>query len=334
MLLINYIFSISATFAFTDYFANVTELYKNLKDPKEVSEVSNSTGAKQIFNSDGVQVVSLAVHGNKIEPQTEEFSKMLYERVIGTRGKSALYSFLSNIDSTESMKYNNDRCTPTHCCEEIKPKDPKKKNMSNKSNFDEKNCQKYGLKTIKVCNYEKVCYKNAAHVTSENFNTTKINELIDCRYPVSFHGYQDRKYKNGALTSHIVLGGLSNQKYKLAETFHKMSGGAFKVAVCKTAGNCRVYDENNEFDKRTKIDGSGLTGTSKDNFVNKGKGGCGLQIELATTFRNLKGEDRKHWNSLVESIFCTLPNNESEICDPERPIGNTQEDAEEDESEI
>ncbi|KXN71235.1 hypothetical protein CONCODRAFT_170031 [Conidiobolus coronatus NRRL 28638] len=323
MKLTNYIFAISSVFAFRDYFANTAELYKKFRNGKQVDVTFEPKRAQQVLNSDGIQVISIAVHGGKIESETDVFSKMLYDRVIGTRRKSALYSFLSNIDSTESMKYYTGRCIPTYCCEKIKAKNDRID--SNRFFGNGSTCKEYNLKPQGVCKYEEVCYLNAAHITSENFTTTKLNEILPNRYPVSFHGYQDRNDASGKLV-HIVLGGLSNQKYKLAETFHKMSGGVFQVAVCKTAGNCRVYKPGNNFEQGTKVDGSGLTGTSKNNFVNKGKGGCGLQIELATTFRNLRGGNRKDWNFLVESIFCTLPKKDEEICDPVRPRMSDSED--------
>jgi hypothetical protein len=328
MLLINYIFTISSAFAFTDYFANVDELYKVFKNGNQVDEVGKPDKPQQISSSGRIQVISTAVHGKTIESQTEVLAKKLFDKVVNARKNSALYSFLSNINSTQSGNYYTGRCIPTHCCKKIEYLDNKVRD--NKQNYGNgSTCKSFkvkgNLKEKEVCKYKEVCYLNAGHITSENFMTKKLNEILPNRYPVSFHGYQDRSGEDGKLV-HIVLGGLSNQKYKLAETYHKSNNGAFRVAVCKTARNCRIYDPSKKFEQRTKIDGSGLTGTSTRNFVNKGRGKCGLQIELSGTYRDTKSTKVANWDSLIESIIRTIPNNDNEICDPERPKTINSED--------
>jgi phage replication-related protein YjqB (UPF0714/DUF867 family) len=328
MLIINYIFAISATFAFTDYFANVTDLTARL-NKGEIEEVFEPAIAQQVFNSDEIQVISVAVHGGKVEAQTEVLAKKLYDKVVDTRGKSVLYSFLSNINSAQSGDYYTGRCIPIHCCKKIK--NTIGKETDNKQNYkDGSICKNFKveekfkgqLTEQNVCKYNDVCYLNAGHVTSKNFTTEKLNELLPCRYPVSFHGFQNRNDDNGSLVD-VVLGGLSKQKYGLAKSYHKATEGKIRIAVCRSGKKCRVYDpKNKSFEQGTSLNGSGLTGTSKDNFVNLGEHKCGLQLELSTIFRKFEGEKRKYWECLIQSILDTLPNRGEEVCDDKKLFDN------------
>ncbi|KXN70643.1 hypothetical protein CONCODRAFT_6810 [Conidiobolus coronatus NRRL 28638] len=249
MKLINTIFSISTLFAFTDYFEYVKDMYPQLKIGKDldITEAILPIQPSQVNEIDGVQILSIAAHGDK------------------------------------------------------------KGNVSDNPYFgDGSKCKSFGKEPVKECDSEKVCYPNAAHVTSENFMTEKLSKILKDRYPVSFHGHRDRYDKNGKLV-HVIIGGLSNQKFKLAEAYHDLNGGSISVAVCKDAKNCRV-------------DGSHITGLSTKNFVNRGKNGCGMQIELSLTFTNSTLINEAHWDSLIRSITKTLPGNEGEICQPKNYI--------------
>jgi phage replication-related protein YjqB (UPF0714/DUF867 family) len=344
MLLINYIFAISTTLAFTDYFPNTDELFKKFKNNDKINE--HNEDAEQINERDEIQVFSLAVHGGNIEKNTGKFSRMLYDKVIKIRKKSALYNFLSEISTKESGDYYNGRCIPTHCCKDIEYTVNSKKEKKPNENYDKRTCEdfkvepkfKTELAKIETCEFKKVCYLNAGHITSEKFRTKKLNDSLHSRYPVSFHGFQDKNDEKGSPVD-VVLGGLSRQKYELAKACHRLTKGAIKIAICRAGNNCTVFDPNNEnFDTRTPINASGLSGSSERNFVNLGKHKCGLQLELSTTFREFKGNNRTlYWDSLVQSIINTLPkknNGDTEvkekerICDDERFYRKTSTDTE------
>jgi phage replication-related protein YjqB (UPF0714/DUF867 family) len=315
MKFINVILSASTVFALTDYFEYVKDMHPQLKISKdedtEINEVRLPIYPSQITNKDGIQVLSLAVHGGQVENNTEKLAYKLYEEAIKTKKKSMLYSFISNIDTIRSGSVQSDRCTTIHCCKKIKDK----AGVSSVNPYfgNGSNCESFGKESVEECNSEKVCYLNAAHVTSENFMTNKLNEILKDRYPVSFHGYKDRNADDGKLV-HIVLGGPSNQKFDLAEEFYKASSKAFRIAVCKTTKNCKVYDPSIDFEHRIQVDGSHITELSTKNFVNKGKKNCGIQIELSATFRNATRTSENNWNTFIQSIVKTLPRSDKEIC--------------------
>jgi phage replication-related protein YjqB (UPF0714/DUF867 family) len=319
MKFINIILSVSAAFAFTDYFKYVKDMYPQLKIGKDqdITEVRLPIHPSQVTEKDGIQVLSVAIHGGKIESETDKFAYKLYENVKDSKKKSMLYSFISNIGLNKSGKVLTKRCTTINCCKRIKYID--KKLSYNPYFGDGSECKSFGKKPVEECNSEKVCYPNAAHVTSENFMTNKLSEILKDRYPVSFHGHRNRYDKNGKLV-HIILGGLSNQKFKLAELYHNWSGKSISVAVCKDAKNCRTYDPAKSFDQRAEVDASHITGVSTKNFVNRGKNNCGLQIELSLAFTNSTLTNEAHWDSLIQSIIKTLPKNDTEICQPKSYI--------------
>ncbi|KXN70638.1 hypothetical protein CONCODRAFT_170587 [Conidiobolus coronatus NRRL 28638] len=307
MKLISYVITISTILALTDYFKAVEDMYPQLQKDRDYTEERLPAKILKIRKKDGIQILSIAVHGGRIEPETDKIAKKLYEKVKPYRQKSVLYNFISKIDSIQSGKIKTNRCKTTQCCKTIKGSSG---NVTDNKAFSKSKCESFNKVPEDEC--EKVCYLNAAHITSTEFMTGKLKGVLPCRYPISFHGYSDRNDVEN-LPVDIVLGGFSSQKHKLAQEFYKISK-KYRVAVCISSSECRVYDPSKSFDNRIEIKASSLSGDSKNNFVNKGILGCGLQVELSYTFR-IKGPTlEKYWDKLINAIVNTIPYEGKDIC--------------------
>jgi phage replication-related protein YjqB (UPF0714/DUF867 family) len=307
MKFISYIVIVSTILALTDYFKTVEDMYPQLQKDRDFTEERLPAKILKIRKKDGVQILSTAIHGGRIEPETDKIAKKLYEKVKPNRKKSVLYSFISKIDSIQSGKIKTNRCKTTQCCKTIKGPSG---NVTDNKAYSKSKCE--SLNKVPEDECENVCYLNAAHITSASFMTGKLRKVLPCRYPISFHGYSDKNDVEN-LPVDIVLGGFSKQKHKLAQEFYRLSK-KYRVAVCISSSECRVYDPNKSYSDRIKIIVPSLSGTSRDNFVNKGIFGCGLQVELSYTFR-IKGPTlERYWDKLVTAIFNTIPYEGKDVC--------------------